>query len=72
MDKEGNPVAGFYAARTHSIIPVTDCMLGVEENRQILEEVLSYMKKYRVPAYDETTGKGLIRHVLIRYGFTTK
>ena len=30
------------------------------------------MKKYRVPAYDETTGKGLIRHVLIRYGFTTK
>ena len=72
MDKEGNPVVGFYAARTHSIIPVTDCMLGVEENRQILEEVLSYMKKYQVPAYDETTGKGLIRHVLIRYGFTTK
>ena len=71
-DREGNPVAGFYAARTHSIIPVTDCLLGVEENRTILEMVLAYMKENHVSAYDETTGKGLIRHVLIRYGFTTK
>lgn len=71
-DKEGNPVAGFYAARTHSIIPVKDCMLGVPENQKILEEVLSYMKKCHVKPYDETTGKGVVRHVLIRYGFTTK
>lgn len=71
-DREGNPVAGFYAARTHSIIPVTDCLLGVEENRAILEMVLAYMKENGVRAYDETTGKGLVRHVLIRYGFTTK
>ena len=71
-DREGNPVAGFYAARTHSIIPVTDCLLGVDENRTILEKVLAYMKENGVSAYDETTGKGLIRHVFIRYGFTTK
>lgn len=71
-DKEGNPVAGFYAARTHSIIPVTDCKLGVKENQIVLEGVLSYMKENRVEPYEETTGKGLIRHVLIRYGFTTK
>lgn len=71
-DREGNPVAGFYAARTHSIIPVTDCLLGVEQNREILDLVLAYMKEHHVPAYDETTGKGLVRHVLIRYGFTTK
>ena len=55
-DKEGNPVAGFYAARTHSIIPVTDCMLGVEENQQILEEVLSYMKKYQVEDIKDLVG----------------
>ena len=71
-DKEGNPVAGFYASRTHNIIPVTDCMLGVEENKEILEAVLSYMRECHVQPYDEENGKGLIRHVLIRYGFTTK
>jgi 23S rRNA (uracil1939-C5)-methyltransferase len=71
-DKDGNPVAGFYAARTHSIIPVEDCLLGVEENGQILELVLDYMREFHVSPYDETSGKGLVRHVLIRYGFTTK
>ena len=71
-DREGNPVAGFYASRTHSIIPVTDCLLGVEENRTILEMVLDYMRENGISVYDETTGKGLVRHVLIRYGFTTK
>lgn len=71
-DREGNPVAGFYAARTHSIIPVTDCLLGIEENGVILEAVLAYMKEHAISAYDEATGRGLVRHVLIRYGFTTK
>ena len=38
-DREGNPVAGFYAGRTHYIIPNTDCGLGVPENKEILERV---------------------------------
>ena len=71
-DKNGNPVTGFYAGRTHDIIANTDCALGVPVNREILEIVLEFMKKYRVPSYDEKTGEGLIRHVLIRYGFHTK
>lgn len=70
-DKDGNPVTGFYAGHTHSIIPNTDCALGVGENREILEIFLDYMKEYKVPAYDEETGKGLVRHVLIRKGFTS-
>ena len=70
-DKDGNPVTGFYAGHTHSIIPNTDCALGVGENREILEIILDYMKEYKVPAYDEETGKGLVRHVLIRKGFTS-
>ncbi len=72
LDKDGNIVAGFYAARTHDIIPVTDCQLGVPVNREILEAVIAYMKECKVRPYDEKTGKGLVRHVLIRYGFTTK
>lgn len=70
-DKEGNPVAGFYAGRTHSIIANTDCALGVPENKEILEIILDYMKKYRVKPYEEATGKGLLRHVLIRKGFAS-
>lgn len=71
-DKEGNPITGFYAGRTHDIIANTDCALGVPVNQEILEIILSHMKKHQIPSYDEKTGKGLIRHVLIRYGFTTK
>ena len=71
IDKEGNPIAGFYAGRTHSIIPNLDCALGVPENEQILQVILEHMKKYKVPAYDEETGSGLVRHVLIRKGFTS-
>lgn len=71
VDKNGEPVAGFYAGRTHSIIPNTDCALGVKENQLILEILLDYMKKYKIPPYNEATGKGLIRHVLIRKGFTS-
>lgn len=71
-DREGNLVTGFYAARTHSIIPVDDCLLGVEENAVILNAVKEWMIANGVTAYDETTGKGLLRHVLIRFEFTTK
>ena len=70
-DKEGNPIAGFYAGRTHSIIANTDCALGVAENQEILEIVLDHMRKYKVKPYDEVSGKGLMRHVLIRKGFTS-
>ena len=64
----GRVVAGFYAGRTHSIIPMTDCLLGAEINRDIINRVLTYMEIHRVPPYDEETGKGLVRHILIRNG----
>lgn len=71
-DKDGNLITGFYAGRTHSIIPNTNCYLGVEVNEEILNAVLDYMKENHVEPYDEATGKGLVRHILIRYGFKTK
>ena len=64
----GRVVAGFYAGRTHSIIPMTDCMLGEEINKDIINRVLTYMELHKVPPYDEETGKGLVRHILIRSG----
>lgn len=71
-DKEGNLITGFYAGRTHSIIPNTNCYLGVEVNEEILNAVLNYMRENHVEPYDEVTGEGLVRHILIRYGFKTK
>lgn len=71
-DKEGNPITGFYAGRTHDIIANTDCALGVEQNKEILKIILQYMRENKIKSYDEKTGKDLIRHALIRYGFKTK
>ncbi len=71
-DKDGNVIAGFYAGRTHSIIANTDCVLGVPVNKDILEIILAFMKAHGIPAYDEKKHTGLVRHVLIRYGFRTK
>ena len=64
----GRVVAGFYAGHTHSIIPMTDCMLEEEINSEIINRVLTYMEIHKVPPYDEETGKGLVRHILIRNG----
>ena len=70
-DKNGEVITGFYAGRTHSIIANTQCYLGVKENQDILERILSYMKENRVSPYDEAEGTGLVRHILIRTGFTS-
>ena len=69
--RDGRPVAGFYAGRTHSIIPCTDCRLGVTENASILSCILKWMEDYSIRPYDERTGRGYIRNVLIRKGFET-
>lgn len=70
-DKEGHIVTGFYAGRTHQIIQNTECALGVKQNKEILEMIVDFMNTHHITTYDETTGKGLLRHVLIRYGFRT-
>ena len=72
-DREGHLTAGFYAGRTHQIIPLPDmdCALGTEENQPILQEILAFMEECHVQPYDEETHAGLVRHVLIRKGFAT-
>ena len=49
-DKAGNLIAGFYAGRTHSIIDYHRCEIGIDENKPVLEAVLSWMKEYRMAA----------------------
>lgn len=69
VDKEGNPIVGFYAGHTHDIIANTDCFLGREVNQKILRIILDFLKKEKIKPYNETTNAGLFRHVLIREGF---
>ena len=71
-DKEGKIITGFYAGRTHQIISNNDCALGVKYNKKILETIIKFMEENHVSAYDEKEGKGLVRHVLLRYGFSSK
>ena len=70
-DKDGRIITGFYAGRTHAIIEQEDCLLGVEENQPILDCIRGFMEEYHIAPYEEELHKGLIRHVLIRKGFTT-
>ena len=71
--KDGQPIAGFYAGRTHSLIPVPelDCFLGCEENKDLLRVILDFMKEFKITAYDENLHKGLVRHALLRKGFSS-
>ena len=70
-NKEGRIITGFYAGRTHAIIENRDCALGIPQNKEILDVVIAHMEKYGIAPYDEMTGKGLVRHIFVRYGFFT-
>lgn len=71
LDKNGEIIAGFYAEHSHAIIPQEDCLLGVEENQNILKIVCDFMKQQGIRPYNEEKHSGLVRHVLIRKGFRT-
>ena len=80
IDKNGEPVTGFYAERSHEIVDTTKCYIQVEENELILETLKAFMKKYKISAYEEKINpktrkpekaKGLVRHIMTRKGFAT-
>ena len=70
-NKEGELVTGFYASRTHSIIPATHCAIQDKRNEEILNTVLKFMKEFGIEPYDEGTHIGLVRHILTRVGYHT-
>ena len=67
-EQDGRAVCGFYSRRSHRVIPHTDCLLQPESFGQILDICLEYINRNRIPAYDEVSGKGLLRHIYIRRG----
>ena len=78
VNREGEIVSGFYAGRTHSIVEVQSCELGMRSdeeqldvNAQVMDIIKEFMRKWEVTPYDEKTHQGLVRHVLIRIGAKT-
>ena len=66
---DGKAAAGFYAGRTHHLIEVGDCLLEPEVNARILEAVLDFVNRRGIAPYDEESGTGILRHIVIRHGF---
>jgi len=71
-DKEGKPVVGFYRKHSHDVVANTDCLIQAKEDGAILEAIENFLVAEKISAYNEETGKGLVRHVFTRVGFTTK
>lgn len=68
LDKSGQPVLGFYARRSHRVIPIENCLLQPDVFSQIAAVVLAFVRNHNLPVYDETTGGGILRHLYLRCG----
>lgn len=68
LNAEGRLEIGCYAQSTHSVINTPTCLIQKEANNQVLAAVRAWMEKYNVSAYNEKTGKGIVRHVMSRVG----
>ena len=70
-DREGGLIAGFYALASHRIIDMDTCLIQNEKNDEVLRKVKHIARELDIPVYDETKHEGVLRHVVIRYGFHT-
>lgn len=66
VSAEDKIVTGFYAGRSHRIIPCAHCYIQAEGTEKICRLVVEFMETYDVPAYDENTHSGLVRHIMLR------
>ena len=66
LGKDGKISAGFYSKRSHRVVNSSDCLLQMKEFAPIVSAVRKYIAENPVTIYDETTGKGLVRHIYLR------
>ncbi len=67
----GKIVSGVYEAKTHRVVPVKNCLIENETAGEIIQTIVSLMPSFKMKAYDEDTGYGYLRHILIRVGHKT-
>ncbi len=70
-DKKGNIISGIYEENTHHVVPVEKCLIENQKADEIIGTIRGMLKSFKIRTYDEDTGFGLLRHVLIRKGFST-
>ena len=71
IDKNGEPIIGVFANRTHEIIPIQGCAIQDIKSIQIAKYVVDAIKQYGLSIYDEKTGKGIMRHIVIKAAKST-
>ena len=71
INKDGEPVIGVFANRTHEVIPMEKCLIQNPESEEIAKFVLQFIKRNKINIYDEKIGKGLFRHIVIKVGIKT-
>jgi len=70
-DRRGNAISGVYQKGTHKVVPVDSCMIEDQKADEIIVTIRGLLKSFKIKTYDEDTQYGLLRHVLIRHGFST-
>ena len=71
-DRKGNIISGIYEERSHRIVSVDDCMIEDKKSQEIIRTIRGMLKSFKIKTYNEDTGYGLFRHVLIRVGHVTR
>lgn len=69
---DGKTVCGFYAPRSHRVVPVEDCPLQPEIFSKIIKKILRYIDSKNISVYDEESGTGMLRHIYLRRGSNSK
>ena len=71
INKKGEPIIGVFAQRTHEVIPMEKCLIQNPESEEIAKFILQFIKDNKISVYNEKTGKGLFRHIVIKIGRKT-
>ncbi|WP_373217798.1 23S rRNA (uracil(1939)-C(5))-methyltransferase RlmD [Ruminococcus sp. 5_1_39BFAA] len=68
-DRKGNIISGIYEANSHRVVPIEKCLIEDEKSQEIIRTIRGMLRSFKIKTYDEDSGYGLLRHVLVRRGF---